>query len=297
MPKFSIIIPVYNVEQYLRECLQSVAAQTFTDWECIIVNDGSTDNSAAICEEFIATFTHSPIRPFAIINQPNQGLSAARNAGIKAAKGEYIFLLDGDDKIVPDALEQLNKHIVGQDMICYGGKKFAHYPSGIEYYNENALLSYKIPFVCAVLRIYRRAFLQAHHLLFAEGIYHEDNLFTPMVCYYASAVTVIPNDLYVYRIRENSITTTFMPKRLTDKVFISNQLASFFLQADGLDRTTVYRAITHLYQSVLLCPSTLVRQYALPTINWHLYYTVSRTKLRHRFHYLKYRLKYLFARS
>ena len=118
-----------------------------------------------------------------------------------------------------------------------------------------------------------------------------------MVCYYAGAVTVIPDELYVYRIRENSIMTTFLPKRLTDKVSIANQLASFFMQADGLDKTTVYRATTHLYQSVLLYPAQYVRQYVLPTINWQLYYTVSRTKLRHRFNYLKYRLKYLLVRS
>ena len=142
MPKFSIIIPVYNIEQYIRECLQSVVAQTFTDWECIIVNDGSTDNSM----ERIRGLEDERIR---VISQTNMGLSAARNAGIKAAKGEYIFLLDGDDWIVPDALERLNKHIDGQDMICYGGKRFAHYPSGAAYLS---------PFIPAIARpaLYRR---------------------------------------------------------------------------------------------------------------------------------------------
>lgn len=300
---FSIIIPVYNVEAYLRECLDSVLAQTCADWEAICVNDGSTDCSLAILQEYASKEPRVHI-----IDQPNKGLSAARNAGIHAAKGEYIFLLDSDDWIVPDALERLSKRINGQDMICFAGQKYneqdqtympsdvltpAIYSNGMAYYNENALKSYAFPFVCAVLRLYKRDFLLANNLFFTEGIYHEDNMFTPQACYYAHQVTVMSDALYIYRVRPESIMTSFHPKRVADKVLIANSLATFFANVSNYESTTTFRAITHLYQSVL-SPSTA--KYALPTLDWQLYHRVSRTKLRHRFNFLKNRIRYEFSR-
>ena len=302
MPKFSIIIPVYNVEPYLRECLDSVLAQTCADWEAICVNDGSTDGSLEILQEYAAKDAR-----FRIINQPNKGLSAARNAGVHDANGEYILFLDSDDWIVPDALERLNKRINGQDMICFTGQKYneqdktylpadvltpAIYSNGMTYYYANALRFYAFPFVCAVLRLYRRAFLQEHNLLFEEGIYHEDNLFTPMACYYARRVNVIPDSLYIYRIRAHSIMTTAQPKRFADMAYVANNLASFFVSKKIKDTAIIYRAITHHYQVALSAPYGVVRKFVLPNLDWQLYYQVSRTKIRHRFNYLKYRLFY-----
>lgn len=303
MPKFSIIIPVYNVESYLRDCLDSVLAQTCADWEAVCVNDGSTDHSLSILKEYAAK--DKRIR---IVDQANGGLSAARNAGIKVAKGEYIFLLDSDDWIVPDALERLNNHIDGQDLLCFSGQKYmeadktyrepdqlqpATYASGMDYYNANALLSRDFPFVCTVLRLYRRAYLEENNLRFTEGIYHEDNMFTPFVCFYAKKVTVIPDSLYIYRIRPQSIMTTFNSKRIVDMTMISNTLVDFFSHQPGIDKTIVFRAATHAYQIVLSNPPEQVRKYVLPTLDWHLYFKASRTKLRHRYNFIKLRLKYI----
>lgn len=100
MPAISIIIPIYNVEKYLRRCLESVKNQTFTDWEAICVNDGSPDNSAAILAEFAAKDSR-----FKIVNKENGGLSDARNAGMQVATGEYILYLDSDDFIHPQTLD------------------------------------------------------------------------------------------------------------------------------------------------------------------------------------------------
>ena len=94
MPYFSIIIPVYNVAPYLRECLDSVLAQTFTDWEAICVDDGSTDGSGAILDEYA-----EKDRRFCLVRQENQGVGAARNVGLKQALGKYIVFLDADDSI------------------------------------------------------------------------------------------------------------------------------------------------------------------------------------------------------
>ena len=102
MCKVSIIIPVYNAENFLRNCIESVVAQTFKDWEMILVNDGSKDDSLAICEELA-----DKDKRIGVINKQNGGPSSARNIGIHEAQGEYIFFLDADDTITPDCIESL----------------------------------------------------------------------------------------------------------------------------------------------------------------------------------------------
>lgn len=101
MPKFSIIIPVYNVEKYIGKCLESVMNQTYKDYEVIVVNDGTKDNSMEIVKQY----------PVKIIEQENQGLSAARNAGVKKATGEYLIFLDSDDSIEKNLLKEINKSL------------------------------------------------------------------------------------------------------------------------------------------------------------------------------------------
>lgn len=98
-PLVSIIVPVYNAEKYLRRCLGSIAGQTFAGFECILVDDGSTDGSPAICDEWAAKDGR-----FQVIHQKNGGASAARNAGIEAARAPWLFFIDSDDAISPCAL-------------------------------------------------------------------------------------------------------------------------------------------------------------------------------------------------
>lgn len=102
MCKVSIIIPVYNAENFLRNCIESVVAQTNVDWEAILVNDGSKDGSFAICEELA-----EKDKRIKVINKPNGGPSSARNIGVREAQGEYVFFLDADDTITPDCIESL----------------------------------------------------------------------------------------------------------------------------------------------------------------------------------------------
>lgn len=298
--KFSIIIPVYNVEKYLRECLDSVLNQTFADWNAICVNDGSTDGSAAILEEY-----GNKDNRFRIISQPNGGLSAARNTGLKAATGEYVLFLDSDDWIEDNALEILSNDLDDEDMLCFSGRRYFErkglyhdadmlkersYVSGMDYYNENALQSRDFAFVCVVLRAYRRTFLIENCLWFKEGIYHEDNLFTPIACYYAKKVRQVSDCLYDYRVRANSITTTGNVKRLRDLTGTANSLASFFIPKQGFDKTVIYRAITHHYQAVFAKASKSERKELKLLCDWTMYRKVSRTKLRHRLNYLKNRV-------
>src|SRR5919199_728512 len=102
MPRVSVVVPIYNVEPYLRSCLDSLAAQTYTDLEVVMVNDGSTDRSAEIADAFSARDPR-----FRLLEQPNRGLSAARNTGIDAASGEFLAFVDSDDIVAPAAYELL----------------------------------------------------------------------------------------------------------------------------------------------------------------------------------------------
>ena len=300
--KFSVIIPVYNVESYLRDCLDSVLNQTFADWEAVCVNDGSSDGSANILNEYAAREGR-----LKVITQPNGGLSAARNAGFNAAEGEYVLFLDSDDWLEKNALEVLSTNLEDEDMLCFSGRRYFEserkyhnadqlkaqsYLSGMDYYNENALLARDFAFVCVVLRIYKREFLSRHNLRFKEGIFHEDNLFTPLACYYAGRVKVINECLYDYRVRSNSITTTVNVKRLRDLLETANTLAAFFVPKQGFDKTTMYCAITHHFQVVFANVPEKNRRELGQLCDWRLYHKVSRTKPRHVVNYWKNRIKY-----
>lgn len=299
--KFSIIIPLYNVGQYIGKCVGSIGVQSFNDYEAIFVDDGCTDSSAIIVEELA---TKKGI-PFKLIHQSNQGLSAARNAGLKEASGEYILFLDSDDWIEPDALSTLAKNINGEDLICFSGKRYFEdsgsfeeadllegraYETGWDYYSENALRRRKFAFVCVVLRAYRKQYLLGNNLFFEQGIKHEDNLFTPLACFYAKKVKVIPNVLYIYRIRGNSIMTSKGLQNRKDIIRIANTLAMFFVEHHEIDKTVLYQALTHHYQSSFsTCPRTVDKE-LLPLVDWKAYKTVSRTKLRHRIQYCAMRI-------
>ena len=297
---FSIIIPVYNVEPYLRTCLESVFNQSFDDWEVVCVNDGSTDGSAAILEAYSAKDNR-----LRIITQPNGGLSAARNAGMKEAKGDHILFLDSDDWLEANALETLAQNLDDEDMLCFSGRRYFEetgnyhtadqldektYSTGMAYYNENALLQRDFAFVCVVLRLYRRQFLLNNNLWFKQGVYHEDNHFTPIACCYAKKVKVINECLYDYRVRANSIMTKINVKRLRDMLEIANDLAAFFIPKTGFDKTVVYRAITNHFQVVLVNAPKEERKELKRLCEWKSYKTVSRTKLRHRVNYWKNKL-------
>lgn len=302
MAKITLVIPVYNVEPYLRECLDSVLNQTFANWEAVCVNDGSTDGSVAILEEYALKDNR-----FIILSQPNGGLSAARNAGMKVAKGDYILFLDSDDWLETNTLQTLVQNMEDEDMLCFSGRRFIEktgdycptdqlnektYPTGMAYYEENALQQRDFAFVCVVLRLYRRQFLLENALHFKEGIYHEDNLFTPLACYHAQKVKVLNACLYDYRVRANSIMTTVDAKHRLDLMTIANELAGFFVTKQGFDKTVVYRIITHHYQVAFLNASKEERKNLKRLCDWYLYHKVSRMKLRHRLRYIRNRFCY-----
>ena len=211
-PKISVIIPVYNVEQYLPRCLDSVLAQTFTDFEVICVNDGSPDNSAAILTEYAQR--DNRIR---IINQENQGLSGARNTGLKTAQGEYIYFLDSDDCLHPQALEVLYRFITENkaDIVsCDFSKNDTSIPSfqKIEISDipfeitDNPLHFNKKGYtlhISACTKLYKRSIL--NDLEFIRGIHFEDCPWTLAIWAKHPRTVVLQEKLYYYTIDENSI--------------------------------------------------------------------------------------------
>ncbi len=293
--RFSLIIPVYNVERYLRDCLDSVMRQSFTDWEAICIDDGSNDNSIAIMKEYAAKDTR-----FVCIEKPNGGTASARNRGIEVAHGDYLFFLDSDDWMEPDALLTISKHLDREDVLCFSGKRYIEatkeyrpadqlleqcYATGMDYYNDNALKPRDFAFVSVVLRVYRREYILNNKLFFDESNSFEDNLWVPQAMYYAGSVKVIPDVLYVYRVREGSKMQDFSLKRKKDLLNVANQLARFFIEKETIDRTIVYCAITHHYQVVFVDANQKEDKALLPLVDWEAYRKVSGSKLRHKVQY------------
>ena len=298
--RFSIIVPIYNVSAFLPECLESVARQSFRDYEVVCVDDGSTDDSFAVAERYVDGKDY-----WYLIHQENQGLSGARNTGMKHANGDYVLFLDSDDRLRPDSLRILSENLSDEDLLCFNGQRFIDetgeyedadvlgtkiYPSGWEYYSCNALKHRNFAFVCVVLRCYRRTFLLDNALWFKPGIYHEDNLFTPLACYYAQRVKVISDVLYDYRVRGSSIMTSRSIKHWKDLVGTANELAAFFVPKNTIQKETVYRALTHHYQVAFSRLTPAEDKEVLPLVNWRLYKAVSRTKLKHRLLYAAMRI-------
>lgn len=213
-PKISLIIPVYNVEEYIHETLESVLAQTFTDYEVIMINDGSTDGSLAVLKEYANKYKN-----FKLIDQNNCGVSRARNVGVNAAVGDYIAFLDSDDFLAPDFLEVLynSAEESGADIACcnyylYYDKscKKIYMPftakTGV-YSNEIALkkLILDISFHFFMWnKLFKRSLFIENDIVFYD-MYFEDVAVCPQLFFYANKVSFINKALYYYRRHEGSI--------------------------------------------------------------------------------------------
>ena len=208
--KFSIIIPAYNIEKYIDKCINSIIEQTYKNYEIIIINDGSTDNTKNIIDKYKTK------KKVTIINQNNKGLSESRNIGVKKATGNYILFVDGDDYIDKKLLETLNNIIEDEDIIRfqlrtvdekyniikeYSEKEFK-YLSGIDAFNE--IIKYKyIELACCYA--YKREFLIKNNFKFKKGTYHEDFGLIPLIIIKANKISSINYIGYNYVQRNNSI--------------------------------------------------------------------------------------------
>ncbi len=210
MPKISVIVPVYNVEEYLEQCLESIIGQTYKNIEIICVNDGSTDKSSLILNKFACKDNR-----IKIINQPNQGLSAARNTGIKHATGEYISFIDSDDFVSTTLYETLAEYLPAE-IICFNAEAFGdiQIPQTIQnnlkchFKGENEITDKIIlkTNVYAWNKLYKTEIIKKYNIEFPYGLYFEDFVFLwDYMLKIKKAYYLNTGNYYFYRQRQNSI--------------------------------------------------------------------------------------------
>ena len=214
--KISVIIPVYNVEAYLSQCLESVGAQTYNDLEIIIVLDGPTDGSAKIAEAFARREKRAKI-----VRQKNSGLAAARNTGMREATGELAHFLDSDDYIAPDYYELMAAAIGDADMAVGGFYNEKKHSMSVVYPMQATLVTPVDKFAktevvsqAMVWRyLFRRAFLAQARLTFPEGRLVEDFAFSVTAVFLANKIVTVPGAMLFYRKNEGSIVNNRNRKR------------------------------------------------------------------------------------
>ena len=212
MPKFSLIIPVYNVETYLRECLDSILRQSVEEWEAIVIDDGSSDRSGVIADEYAAKDSR-----ITVIHQENQGVSIARNRGLEKAEGQWIWFIDSDDYIVPNALSVLVPAIqsIKCDTIFFG---LQHCYNGV-IEDRDLLVDFifdrsKQEFLQTVhcytnpTMLFSRSIIEKYKLRFTPGLRMAEDLeFQYKYLIHSNRLLQIPEYLYVYQHRDGSATT------------------------------------------------------------------------------------------
>ena len=276
--KISVIIPVYNVEKYLEECLNSVVNQTLKEIEIICVNDGSTDSSTEIIDRYANKYKN-----IKVINQKNAGLSAARNSGYKMSKGKYIYFLDSDDylkdlNVLSIILKECEKEEL--DIALFGACVSSENDNfGTEYnidYSKylgsnvmsgrdifNTLIENNCYIHTVWLRVFKREFLESLNISFYEGIIYEDILYSVICDISAKRVKYIGELFYTYRIRKNSIMTRGISEKSIDGYYISGKklyefLGELFLNVK--DKRTIENLkvfIKHTYKKAILCCDAL----------------------------------------
>ena len=212
-PTLSVILPIYNQEKYLAKCLDSIIDQKFEDIEIICVNDGSTDSSLSILEEY------SKKEPrMVIVDKPNGGVSTARNAGLDAAKGKYITFVDPDDYVHPDIYVKTVPHMQDYDLVQFNA------------YNENpdGIISWDLPSegptvltyeINAEIRpsvwnkIFNPELIRQYGLRFPEGLNNEDCMFSHAYRTLIKEAYFVNDRLYYYVAHENTITSNFHSKK------------------------------------------------------------------------------------
>ncbi|MEN5194445.1 glycosyltransferase [Sphingobacterium faecium] len=223
-PLISIIMPVYNTEQYVDAAIESVIKQEFKDFELLLINDGSPDHSAQILQKWA---DHD--QRVQVFYQHNQGLSAARNKGLSLAKGKYVYFMDSDDMVRPDTLasciaycDEWHLDFVYFDAAVFGEEKDAELLSGF-YYSRNKVFPYAVCtgpqalasqldhgefFSSACMLFIKKELLDQHALKFEVGLLHEDELFTILLYLQSKRVAYLSQQFFLRRVRADSIMTS-----------------------------------------------------------------------------------------
>lgn len=263
---FSIVIPVYNVEKYLSECVDSILAQTFGDFELILVDDGAKDSSGQICDEYAKK--DERVR---VIHKPNGGAADSRNVGTAHAQGEYLMFIDSDDYLDRNtALEEIyEKAKCGTDIVCYKFKKY------FESSGQFAPCSFKIPdlsqyttiadklmalvshdaFYCSPWsKVMKMSLIKDNGIEFEKGLLCEDQEWYYHIMLAAEGIDGIDKDYIVYRQTSNSTSRSWKMKNLTDCLGIIQRWAKRITEADISDdyKKALFGSLAKLYCNLLI---------------------------------------------
>lgn len=263
-PFFSIIIPVYNVEQYLRECVESILMQSCDDYEIILVDDGSPDKSGEICDKY--SEKNNKIK---VVHKENGGLSSARNAGIKIAIGKYIIFIDSDDFYDDKDLLFNSKNILTKndaDMLMFGYKEL--YKNGNTktvilptMRSDSAYSFFEIEMSgnytsSACSKIVKRSIINEYSFLFEVGVTSEDLLWSALLAKYCDTYTVYDSAPYIYRQRQGSITQSISLKSFNQLYEHIKELTKIEVADDKYEaymNYVSYQYITLLYHLTKFC--------------------------------------------
>lgn len=262
----SILVPVYNVADYLPQCLDSILANDLTDCEVVLVDDGSTDASGAICDEYAAR--HPDL--IRVIHQPNGGIGAARNASLDAARGDWLLFVDSDDRLVPTAVATLKGAIAAHPGVDVVGFQFfaddgvnppVPQSSGIAAAPDPFPLAQRGDCLLALpsvwIRLWRRSLYGEGEIRFAQGVWYEDIRVTAKLLALARGILILPDHLYLYLTRQGSIMNNSKLDRNREILDAMEDILSWYRRTGRFaDFETELEALT--VQHVLLAASVRV---------------------------------------
>lgn len=277
MPTISIIIPVYNAERYLQECLESIRVQSYKDFEVILIDDGSTDNSASICKSFVKIDSR-----FQFYHKTNGGVSSARNAGLEKASGDWIAFIDADDWVSPHYLQTTLQYSPMADITFFGettmsdneetGKTILsdRYCADRESI-EDTIYGLKCGkhgdvFGWTWDKVFNADIIRKNNIRFSEKIsFREDEIFTLEYCRYIKSIRTISDVLYFYRMTSNGLTKAGLQQSdlLPSSLLLEESMDYYInpaLQEHILKSVTDYRAMD-IYASPVSEISNKLRDY------------------------------------
>ena len=238
----SVIIPVYNVEKYLKNCIDSVLAQNFKDYEIILVDDGSPDNSGDICDEYAANYDF-----ITVIHQKNKGQGGARNTAIDIAKGEYLLFLDSDDSILPNAFEYFHEQLCkfSFDIICFGMKNidesgetvltYRPIDNGQKILNTKDYLIHYIGNSFCANKLYKATLFKNNNIRFPEKRWYEDFEAISKLVLHTNKVLITDKIFYSYLLRSNSTMHIKNADRNIDMVTVVKEILNYYKSQNKFD--------------------------------------------------------------
>lgn len=260
----SIIIPAFNVEDFVEECITSIKNQLVNfDYEVIIINDGSTDETLKLAKQLTRNLPN-----FKVISQENKGLSGTRNKGVKEAKGDYIWFIDSDDLISDNSLQIIGDILQTKkiDCVAIGFERIgdnkninqeSYLPLESKFVNGRDFFSHQIAegdiYTMSQLYIIKKKILINNELYFEENIYHEDMLHTPLMLNKVDEIYSIPYPFYLYRVREGSIMTSkdcsALSKKANDLLHVFDKIRLLLSINDQCFRRSLSQYCHHIYRT------------------------------------------------